>query len=172
MKNDNVLLTNGLYRKTEETQELYEQENDSEQGFKLIRRRLQNAWILFCKNTITFRDLGLPGGFVYSSDGRKCEEDDKFDLGMHVIRYTGRLLGGVRHFVDRMFGCFAIFSSIDKSFDIVKVDLVGYEIDNEKQPMEKWILRAAGMYTECKVKILEVEAPKECDIRKNYWLDI
>jgi hypothetical protein len=28
------------------------------------------------------------------------------------------------------------------------------------------------MYTECKVKILEVEPSKEYDIRRNYWSDI
>jgi hypothetical protein len=41
-------------------------------------------------------------------------------------------------------GC---FSSIDKSFDVVKSDLIGYELDNEKQPMEKWIMRGAGIYS-------------------------
>jgi hypothetical protein len=116
MKNDDVLLTNGLCRKTVEIQELCEQENDKEQGFRLIRRRLQNTWILFCKNTITFRDLRLSDEFVYSNNGKKCEGNDKFDSGMPIIRYVGRLLGGVRHFVDRMFECFAIFSSIDKIF--------------------------------------------------------
>jgi hypothetical protein len=103
-----------------------------EDNFKVFKREKQNAWILFCKASVSFEDLKLPGNFVYTNNNRRCKNGDRFGPGMSIIRYTGRLLGGVRHFIDRQFSCFAIFSSIDKSFDIVKIDLIGYELDNAK----------------------------------------
>jgi hypothetical protein len=45
MRNDSILLAKGSCKKTIEVQELRKQTNSGEQGFRLIKRKLQNAWI-------------------------------------------------------------------------------------------------------------------------------
>jgi hypothetical protein len=59
MGNDDILLANGSCKKTVEVQELRKQADSGEQGFRLIKRKLPNTWILCYKNTVTFKDLNM-----------------------------------------------------------------------------------------------------------------
>jgi hypothetical protein len=100
-----------------------------------------------------------------------CKKDDIFQKRDWIIRFSGKLMGGVRHYTDRQLECYVIFTSMEVMLDIVKVDLSGYELDGEEGRMKQWIAYAAQMYIKCDIKLIEVVAPYH-KRKYNYWKEM
>jgi hypothetical protein len=90
---------------------------DDVKKFKIRKFGCQNVFQVDCNYDVKFEEFGVDKRYYYCYNGRICKSDDKFQRGMHLIRYKGRILGGKR---------VAKFDNVEVETDIYFVNNEGY----------------------------------------------
>jgi hypothetical protein len=60
----------------------------------ILRGNIQNRLFLQCRGVICFKDLNLDRRMNYFRNGKLCNNEDIFEEGDHIVRFSDKLLGG------------------------------------------------------------------------------